>query len=416
MDDANETLNFYRRIPPFTDRTGMSDARRFVPAHGDWSVVVTDIVNSTDAIEAGKYKDVNVVGVLTITALLNAAGEIDIPFVFGGDGATLLIPNALRGKAADALVATRNLARAEFGLDLRIGIVPVSDLYARGERLRVARLEVSPNYQQALFLGGGLARAEQLVKDPLTAARYTVRAARGADVPKADYTGFTCRWKSIPSPHAESVSLIVHARGASEAEDETIYRSLLEEIDAVYGDLEQRNPLTAHGLRPAVRDSDLDAEAKVFTPGNDDAKRRRYRWQMRGQIAVTNVWMAVGARISAAQTRRHFPLADSEMPEMDWGKYKKYLIETADVQKMDGALRMVISGYPDQRARLAEFLEAGYRFGRLSYGIHAASSALMTCVVFQPNGRQVHFVDGSDGVYALAAREMKARLHALNLP
>lgn len=300
------------------------------------------------------------------------------------------------------------LARSEFGLELRIGIVPVSELYALGERLRVARLEVSPNYHQALFLGGGLARAEQLVKDPATAARYAATAF-GQVRPEADYTGFSCRWKPIPSPYGESVSLIVQAQGTSESDDETIYRALLQEIDDIYGDREARSPIAPGGLQPAVADGDLEAEVKVFTPGADLGARVRRRWQTRGQVAVTNLWMALGTNRNAEQTRKHFPQADENMPDMDWGRYKQYLIETADVQKIDGSLRMVMAGYPDQRARLAEFLEAGYAFGRLSYGMNAASSALMTCVVFQPNGRQVHFVDGSDGGYAVAAREMKAR-------
>jgi hypothetical protein len=34
----------------------------------------------------------------------------------------------------------------------------------------------------------------------------------------------------------------------------------------------------------------------------------------------------------------------------------------------------------------------------------------MTCLVFERGGRQVHFVDGADGGYALAAKDMKQRM------
>jgi hypothetical protein len=34
----------------------------------------------------------------------------------------------------------------------------------------------------------------------------------------------------------------------------------------------------------------------------------------------------------------------------------------------------------------------------------------MTCLVFDRDGRQVHFVDGADGGYALAAKKMKERM------
>ena len=35
----------------------------------------------------------------------------------------------------------------------------------------------------------------------------------------------------------------------------------------------------------------------------------------------------------------------------------------------------------------------------------------MTCLVFDRNGHHLHFVDGADGGYALAATEFKARMH-----
>jgi hypothetical protein len=34
----------------------------------------------------------------------------------------------------------------------------------------------------------------------------------------------------------------------------------------------------------------------------------------------------------------------------------------------------------------------------------------MTCLVFERGGQQVHFVDGADGGYALAAKDMKQRM------
>jgi hypothetical protein len=41
----------------------------------------------------------------------------------------------------------------------------------------------------------------------------------------------------------------------------------------------------------------------------------------------------------------------------------------------------------------------------------------MTCLVFSlAQGRHVHFIDGADGGYALAARQLKAQLQALAAP
>jgi hypothetical protein len=36
----------------------------------------------------------------------------------------------------------------------------------------------------------------------------------------------------------------------------------------------------------------------------------------------------------------------------------------------------------------------------------------MTCLVFERNGNQVHFIDGADGGYAIAAKGMKQRINS----
>jgi hypothetical protein len=42
--------------------------------------------------------------------------------------------------------------------------------------------------------------------------------------------------------------------------------------------------------------------------------------------------------------------------------------------------------------------------------MHKSREALLTCIVQSYNGNHLHFVDGSDGGYALAARALKQRL------
>ncbi len=93
-----------------------------------------------------------------------------------------------------------------------------------------------------------------------------------------------------------------------------------------------------------------------------------------------------------------------------WGGYKNILVDSTDHEKFDDTLRMVISGKSSQREKLRAYLEEQRQAGRLVYGMHTSTHALMTCVVFDYFGRQVHFVDGARGGYTLAAREMKLQL------
>jgi hypothetical protein len=56
-------------------------------------------------------------------------------------------------------------------------------------------------------------------------------------------------------------------------------------------------------------------------------------------------------------------------------------------------------------------LDADWRRGAIDYGTHIASAALMTCFVRDTKETgHVHFVDGAEGGYALAALDLKRRM------
>jgi hypothetical protein len=64
----------------------------------DWQVIITDIKKSTEAVAAGKHETVNLAATGSIVAILNIAysHEITIPFFFGGDGASFLVPGTIK--------------------------------------------------------------------------------------------------------------------------------------------------------------------------------------------------------------------------------------------------------------------------------------------------------------------------------
>jgi hypothetical protein len=83
------SARFYAELPVFTDFGDVSRPESFAPLPDDWHVVMSDVRNSTVAVQSGSYKNVNTLGAATITAVLNAAGAVEIPFVFEGDGSVL---------------------------------------------------------------------------------------------------------------------------------------------------------------------------------------------------------------------------------------------------------------------------------------------------------------------------------------
>ena len=81
---------FYAELVKFDRFIDVPDPVHYHLVPDSWLVIITDVEGSTEAIERGRYKDVNALGAASIMALRNALPEIPIPYVFGGDGATLL--------------------------------------------------------------------------------------------------------------------------------------------------------------------------------------------------------------------------------------------------------------------------------------------------------------------------------------
>ena len=387
---------FYTDLPALDSFARLADPDAYTPVPDTWTVVITDVVGSTVAVQAGRYRDVNYVGAASIAAVLNAtdrgAGPLDVPFVFGGDGATLLLPPDLLAPGLASLAALQHHAATRLSLRLRVGAVPVAEIRAAGHGLAVARLAVAPGYAQALLAGSGLGWAEGRIKSPATAAQYasTATPADAAD----PYAGLECRWEDVVSPHGETVSLLVAAAAGTDAADATAtYREVLAAVEAVYGSAEAAHPVSLDRLRLSSDAGRFAPEARLRRPET----RRRYT----AGLWLRNVlgrWLVANKKKTA---------------ETDWGQYPTLLRASTDHRKFDGVLRMILAGTPAQRASLEATLDAGFAAGRLAYGIHVSDRAILTCLVYERMGRQVHFVDGAGGGYTAAAVPFKRRMKDL---
>src|SRR5688572_12050453 len=105
---AADESGFFASLPEISDFGQVTHADVYREAPATWSLALTDVRGSTRAIEAGRYRDVNALGVASIVAVCNALPDVDVPYVFGGDGATLLVPGSRAQPTAEAL---RGVAR-----------------------------------------------------------------------------------------------------------------------------------------------------------------------------------------------------------------------------------------------------------------------------------------------------------------
>ena len=115
MIDAS-SQRFLDSLASFDRFVGVADAANYKPLPDGWWLATADIVGSTKAIAAGRYKAVNMAGASVISAVLNTLGHRNIPFVFGGDGALVAIPGGDVAKTRTALAAVQTWAAEELGL------------------------------------------------------------------------------------------------------------------------------------------------------------------------------------------------------------------------------------------------------------------------------------------------------------
>src|SRR5260221_13077562 len=105
--DTSVSDSIFAELTPFTQFEGVIESRHYRPLPDDWALATSDIVGSTKAIEAGRYKAVNMAGASVISAILNVLGRRDIPFVFGGDGAVVAVPGPAVETTRGALAAVQ---------------------------------------------------------------------------------------------------------------------------------------------------------------------------------------------------------------------------------------------------------------------------------------------------------------------
>ncbi|TVQ26572.1 MAG: DUF3095 family protein [Spirochaetaceae bacterium] len=381
-------FDFFENLNELSSLADAFDPAQYRDVPADWVVLMTDVVNSTEAIRDGRYKEVNVAGAVAVVSVSNLFGHLRFPYVFGGDGATMLVPPVHAASCEAVLHDTATTMQASFGLEVRVGAVAVRDLIAENAPVRVARIRLSERYVQAALDGTGVALAEEWLKSG--------RLERSPESPvRASTAGFSCRWDEIPSTAGETVALIVEALDPVESARAATLQDAAGLVDRIIGSVETRNPVAEGVQRHIRRRAAIDIEAAVHARGARGFRRLCERVRVRFEL------------------RAHALIMLLRLPVTRVGKYlpdgKLHNIVNADVQKFDGRLKMVIACSTPARMSLEEKLSALEAEGRIRYGIHVTDRAIMTCLIHAEAPEEVHFVDAADGGYAQAAIQLKAK-------
>lgn len=382
MDVSRSTRDFYEQVPVFREFTRVADDTCFRPLPDDWVVGVADVRHSTNAIREHRYKAVNMAGAAVIASVANTLRNRDFPFVFGGDGASFAVPAADAALARQALAETATWVSEDLGLILRIGMVSVADIRARAWDVRVARYAPSNNISIAMFSGGGMAWADAAMK------RGEIAIAPAPPGSHPDLSGLSCRYELIPSRRGQVLSLVVMPGPGAHPGD---FRSVVATVARIVEKTpEASRPFTGDQLRVRWPPQGYDLEARAA---------RRPGESVRASTAKV-----------LARTLLYFLIMRSGLPVGRFipAKYTRQVVENSDFRKFDDSLRMVVDCTPELAAEIEGYLKTAAARGVVRYGMHREDSAMVTCFTPSPvNPSHVHFIDGAQGGYTLAAAALK---------
>ena len=376
----SDESDFYDTLPVLDDFAEAVKVENYRPLPDSWVVGFSDVVASTEAVAQGRYKAVNIVGAGVIAAVCNALNRRSFPFVFGGDGASFAVSPAAAAAAARALAAMASFSHAEFRIDLRAAMLPVGDIRAAGRDVRVARFSASPHCAYAMFTGGGLAWFEAQVK------RGGYALAPAPPDARPDLSGLSCRWSVTPARHGVILSVIAAPR-----REDPRFAALLDDV--------VRMALSAaDGGRPITVESLSIAEPRTAVSLEASAAKAA------GASRVQSLMTALKGYLTAAVFHRFMLRAGP----FDMATYVGDVAANADFRKFDDGLRLTLDCSEAFADALETRLAAAVDFA--DYGTFRQAGAQVTCFVPSYRDRgHVHFVDGADGGYTMAATALKAR-------
>jgi hypothetical protein len=378
---------FYHQLPEhFLSLTELlNNEKLFSQVPADWHVILTDIKGSTEAILQGQHETINLLATGSIVTVLNYVFKrgISVPFFFGGDGATFIVPESVLDVLMDLLQLYQQNVQLNFGLELRVGTVPMLQIYDHGDVLRISKFNMATSFSIPVVLGNGLSYAERLIK-----AEDYLFGKQGNGSDDLDLSGMQCRWDKIGPPEnsSEVVTLLVIA--GKESLQSKAFSKVLALLDDIYGEQLMRQPISVPKLKLKTTFNRLNTEMR--------AKIGKVRL-----LELIQTWFINFYGYIYFRTER--------------GKhYLNRLVEMSDTLVIDGKINTVISGNEYQRLKLLRILDQLESEGDILYGVHISKDSVMSCYVRDLEDGHIHFVDGSEGGYTQAAMMLKAKIRNVN--
>ena len=382
-----EQIHYYSKLKSFkgslVDLLIMDSCFYNVPH--TWHVVVVDIENSTKAVDQGKHHQINLTATGAIISVLNTIRRddetIEIPYFFGGDGATFIIPDTILTKIITVLNNYRLHIKRSSNFKLRVGYVSVKDLSTPSSTLRIAKHQLTDQLTIPIVLGNGLKEAESLVKN-----RFIETTIINFKEELLNLEGMECRWKEINPQTSKNKVVCLLLDAVDENRQSEVYRDVIKQLDALFGNFGSRQPIKQEKLKLDYSISNIWEEMKISL--------------------VTTTWIDIFKNwITTLLGALYLNFTRK-------GKqYIKQIGQLSHTFMLDGMINTIFTGEQHKIEDFIGYLDQLEKDKKIVYGIHVTHASVMSCYVLDRKTKHAHFVDGTTGGYTSAAKMLKIKLN-----
>jgi type III secretion system FlhB-like substrate exporter len=383
-----EDLKFYKKLKlskeSLVDLLDNEEDFKNVPE--SWYVIVVDIQNSTNAVKEGNHHQVNLTATGAIISVLNTIrkfqGNIEIPYFFGGDGATFIVPFSLLDKIVQVLDNYRIHIKRKTNLVLRVGQIHVKELVEKDVQLKIAKHQLTEKLSIPIVLGNGLKVAEHIIK-----SSFKEKNTTSFDESLLNLEGMECRWDEITPDKSQAKVVCLLLDATVEATQSDIYKQVLSQMEKDFGSFENRQPIKNTKLRLDPNPKKVLEEMKISL--------------------VSNNWMYfLKSWLKTNFGKIYLNLTSS-------GKqYLKQIGQLSHTFMLDGMINTVFTAEQSKIDNFIAFLDNLEADNKLIYGIHVTHASVMSCYVLDRRTTHSHFVDGTEGGYTSAAKMFKIKKKA----
>ncbi|MFT4535486.1 MAG: hypothetical protein ACI9P5_002855 [Saprospiraceae bacterium] len=361
-----------------------SNESHFTNVPRGWHIIVVDVENSTQAVKNELHHNVNLSATGAIIAVLNHIksldSELEVPYFFGGDGASFIVPPSIVDSCMEILEDYRFHVRNNLYLSLKMGSVTIAELYDEGHILKISKLQINESLTIPILLGEGLKIAERRVKGVFIDETVSPIKQRIS----VNLTGMECRWQEIDPPQDNNKIICLLVNSVNEKDQAIIYKAVIDSIDKIFGDYTQCHPISIFKLKL-------------------DLKFRKIRNEMFARIGKYDISYLAKNWLITIMGKYYFTFFKSG---------KEYLNKVSQLSyttMVDGTINCVITGSESNVVQLRKELDKMEGKGNLIYGIHVTHAAVLSCYVEDRIDKHIHFVDGTEGGFTSAAKVLKLK-------